>query len=160
MDSTWSIEKPPSSEFYVCWASWRPMSKALYSATLLEQGFVSENARGRTWLSGKTNITPTPVIIFPFELVLDAPSKNICHTSLLEVMLALITSSVISSCGFEVSETGWAAKKFARAWPLMAFWGMKVKSYWDSSMAQLANLEFRELGFVIRIHRGLTLEMT
>jgi len=47
-----------------------------------------------------------------------------------------------------------------RAWSLMAFWGAKVMSYWDYNIAQLANLEFREPGFVIRIHKGLTLEMT
>jgi len=43
---------------------------------------------------------------------------------------------------------------------LMAFWGTKVISYWDSSMVKLANLKFRKLGFVIKIRRGLTLEMT
>ena len=50
----------------------------------------------------------------------------------------------ISSCSFEVSKIGWAAKKSTRAWPLMPFWGTKVMSYWDSNMAQLANLVFIE----------------
>jgi len=133
----------------ICWASWRPMSKALYSATLLEQGSVSENAHGRMWFLGEINTTLTPATILPFGLVLNVQSKNSCHTS-----------SRISSCSFEVYETGWAAKKFARAWPLMAFWGTKVMSDWDNNMAQLANLEFRKPSFVVRIRRGLTLEMT
>ena len=32
----------------------------------------------------------------------------------------------------------------------MAFQGTKVISYWDNSMAQLANIEFMELSFVIK----------
>jgi len=36
---------------------------------------------------------------------------------------------------------------------------MKVISYWNSNIAQLAILEFKELGFVMIICRRLTLEM-
>jgi len=89
----------------ICLASWRLISKVLYSATLLEHGSVNEKARGRTWLYGKTNTTPTAAIILPLELVLDAPSKNICYTLSVEVMLASMTSSEMSSCIFEVSGT-------------------------------------------------------
>ena len=65
----------------ISWASWRPISRVLYSATLLEQGVVNENAREKTWFCGETNTTPTPAIILPLGPILDAPSKNICHTS-------------------------------------------------------------------------------
>ena len=64
------------------------MSKVLYSATLLEQHIFNEKARGRAWLRGETNTTPTPVTILPLGSILDAPSKKICHTSSFEVMLA------------------------------------------------------------------------
>ena len=92
--------------YLICWANWKPMRKALYSAILL-QGSINENERGRTWFSGETNTTPTPAMILPIGLVLDALSKNICHTSSPKVILALMTSSAMSSCSFEVSETGW-----------------------------------------------------
>jgi len=52
---------------------------------------------------------------FAFRPILDAPSKNIYDTSSLKVMLASMTSSGMSSCSFEVSGTGSAAKKSARA---------------------------------------------
>jgi len=61
----------------------RPISRALYSATLLEQGVVNENARERTWLHGKINTIPTSTIILPLGPVLDSPSKNICQLQLL-----------------------------------------------------------------------------
>jgi len=56
--------------------------------------------------SGEINITPSPVTILPFGPVLDVSSKNIYNTSSLEIMLASMTSSRISSCSFEDSGTG------------------------------------------------------
>ena len=137
------------------------MSKALYSATLLEQGLVNENAWGRTWFPGERNTTPTLATIYPFGSVLDSPSKNSCHTSSLEVILTLITSSRISSCSFKDSGTWWAAKKSARVWPLIAFWGYEGHVILGQQYGpKLANLKFRKPGFVMRIRRGLNLEMT
>jgi len=78
----------------------------MHSATLLEHGSINEKARGRMWSFGETNTTPTPMTILPIGPVLDAPSKNICHTLSLEIILALMTLYGISSCSFEVSETG------------------------------------------------------
>jgi len=95
-------------------ASWRPMSNALYSATLLKQDSVSENARGRHDFLMR-HATPTLAMILLIGLVLNASSKNICQTSSSEVMLASMTSSGMSSYSFDVSETGWAARKSAKA---------------------------------------------
>src|SRR3954465_12543018 len=57
-------------------AIFMPMSRALYSATLLEQGFVRVNARGMTWWWGETKTIPTPAAKSPLGLTLDAPSKT------------------------------------------------------------------------------------
>jgi len=90
-----------------------------------------------------------------------ALSKNISHTPSPEVMLASMTSSGITSCSFEVSETGWAAKKSARVWPLIAFWGYEGHVILGQQYgSKLANLKFRKPDFVMRIRRGLNLEMT
>ena len=91
---------------------------------------------------------------------LGAPSKNICHTSSSEVILAQMTSSGISVCSLDVFKTGWAARKSARVYPLTAYYETKVMQYWDSRMAQLASLEFKDPGFVMRMRRRLTLETT
>src|SRR3954465_14861815 len=61
-------------------ASCKPMSRALYSATLLVQGSVWENARGMTWFWGEMNTTPTPATNPARGMVQDAPSKYICQT--------------------------------------------------------------------------------
>ena len=59
--------------------------------------------------------TPTPAMIFPSEFVLDAPSKNSCHTySSEEVLIKLI--SVISSWEIFI--------KFWRSWDWMI--GQKI----------------------------------
>ena len=68
-------------------------------------------------------ISPTLAIILPVGPVLDALSKNICHTSSPEVILASITS--FATYSFEVSETGWAARKSARTSHLIDFWEQK-----------------------------------
>jgi len=47
---------------------------------------------------------PTPVTIFPSGPVLDASSKNICHTPMPEVMFASMTSSGISSVALKSLE--------------------------------------------------------
>jgi len=60
--------------------SYIPINRALYSATLLEHGSVNENAQEITWLCGETSTTPTFATIFPLAPVLDALSKNSCHT--------------------------------------------------------------------------------
>jgi len=147
--------------FYpICWVSWRPISKALYLATLLEQDSVNKKARGRMWLCGETNATSTLTTILPLRPILNASSKNICQTSSSEVMLSSMTSSEMCSCNFKVFETGWAARKSARAWPFIAFCGTKVMLYWDNNIAQLASLEFKDPSFVIKICKGLTLELT
>jgi len=57
------------------------MSRALYYATLLEHDSINKNALGRTWFCGEINTTPTPAIVLPLGVVLDALSKNICHIS-------------------------------------------------------------------------------
>ena len=72
-------------------------SRALYSATLLEHGSVNENTLGRTWFGGEINTTPTPAMILSLGPILDAPSKNICHTSSSKVILDSKTSSGMSS---------------------------------------------------------------
>src|SRR4051812_27580488 len=61
-------------------ASCKPMSRALYSATLLVQGSVRENAHGMTWLWDEINTTPTPATNPTRGMVRDAPSKYICQT--------------------------------------------------------------------------------
>jgi len=43
-------------------------------------------------------IPPTLIIILPVGLILDALSKNICHTSSPEVILALMISFGMSMC--------------------------------------------------------------
>ena len=108
----------------------------------------------------ETNTTPTPAMILPVELALDAPSTNIYHTSSSEVILASMTSSGMSVCSFDIFRTEWAVRKSARTCLLTAFWGTKVMSYYDNKMAQLASLEFKDPDFIMRMCRGLTLEMT
>jgi len=134
------------------------MSRALYSAILLEQDSINEKARGRMWLYSEHNPHSGNHLAFKAHprCVINEHLPNFIfwgHVGFDDLVGT-------SSCNFEVSETGWAVKKSARALPFIAICGVKVMSYWDNNMAQLVSLEFKYLGFIIKIHKGLTLEMT
>src|SRR4051812_7560201 len=60
--STTSFESPYAWRFLtLSWcASCKPMSMALYSATLLVQGLVRDNARGMTWFLGENEYDSNP----------------------------------------------------------------------------------------------------
>src|SRR3954466_5888553 len=80
-------------------ASCKPMSRALYSATLLVQGSVRENARGMTWFRGEMNTIPTPTTDPARGMVRDAPSKYICQTE------GLIWQTVLQPSHLEILQT-------------------------------------------------------
>src|SRR4051812_11095991 len=78
------------------------MSRALYSATLLVQGSVRENARGMTWFRGEMSTIPTPATSPSRGMVRDAPSKYICQTEgLAWVECTLAVSSVVLQRGWQ-----------------------------------------------------------
>ena len=135
---------------------WRPISRALYSATLLEHGSVNENALGRIWFCGEINTLPTPAMILPLRHILDAPSKNICHTSSSEVRFENLIWNIFMK--FWAFWNRMSSQEICKRWPLTVFWGTKSISYWDRRRAHLANLEFSDPGFVMRRCKGFTLE--
>src|SRR5436189_2311745 len=98
------------------------MSRALYSATLLVQGSVRENARGMTWFWGEMNTTPTPTTNPARGMVRDAPLKYICQTVGLtweECTSAVLSSS--SSKRVTDFDLGFSARRSAMACPFVAF---------------------------------------
>src|SRR3954471_24261851 len=99
------------------------MSWALYSATLLVQGSVRENAHGMTWFWGEMSTIPTPATSPPRRMVRDAPSKYIYQID--GLILAKCTSAVSSgSSSKRVTEfhLGFFARKSVMACPFVAFW--------------------------------------
>src|SRR3954463_10153927 len=160
---TMSSESPYAWSFLTpspC-ASCKPMSWALYSATLLEQDLVRENARGMIWFWGEMNTTLTPATSPARGIVRDAPSKYICQTAgwTWDECTSAVSSGNSSKRAADF-DVGFSARKSAMACPFVAFWGRKCISYCDSSMAHLVSRPLRAEGLVMRSRRGLIFDTT
>src|SRR3954470_22969452 len=123
------------------------MSRVLYSATLLVQGSVRENACGMTWFWREMSTIQTPATSPPQRMVHDAPSKYICKTDgLIWAKCTSVVSSGSSSKRVTELDLGFSARKSAMACLFVAFWGMKYISYCDSNMAHLVSWPLRADG--------------
>src|SRR3954470_10686049 len=137
------------------------MSRVLYSATLLVQGSVRENACGMTWFWGEMSTIPTPATSPSRGIDRDAPSKYICQTEgLAWVECTSAISSGNSSKRVAEFDLGFSTRRTAMACPFVAFWGRKCISYCDRNMAHLVSRPLRAEGLVIRSRKGLIFDTT
>lgn len=144
------------------WAISMPMSRAMYSATLLVHGSDSENARGSTYFWAYMSTTPTPAIRSSFELVrvrhqnrVGKPGRQrlpVVNTLWLRMGI-LFTFSRLSMLG---------CRKDKLQTPILwsPFWGRNSMSYHDWRIAHSAKRPFRADGFIMRNCQGLTLDLT
>ena len=97
-------------------------------------------------------------MILPAGSVLDAPLKNIFHTSSSKVILASIISSGMSVCSSKVFGTIWL--KICESLTFNCLLGNKSHVILRQQNSPIGHLEFKKSGFVMRIRGRLTLEMT
>jgi len=96
-------------------------------------------------------------MILPIRPVLDVPSKNICHTLSSEVILASMTSS---ECSCVVSTFSGLDELLESLQELVLdrLLGDKSHVVLDSRMTQLASLEFKDPGFIMRMRKSWLLK--